>query len=988
MKKIFFPLLFSFILLGSISAQNFIHSISPFTSEERVTLGNSLKILAVMVEFQKDNSSNTFGDGSFGSIYSKDYGAEIIDPLPHNAAYFNAHLDFAVDYFNKASDGKLLVSYDLLPNVITVSKNMLEYSTPINSQDLSPLGNFAQEVWQLVDQNFSVDFSQYDMFLIFHAGVGRDVNLPGSLGLERDLPSVYLSNKALKNIFGDSFSGFPVNDGSFNITNTAILPETESRELSVIGGKTLLELSINGLLVANIASHLGLPDLFDTGTGKSAIGRFGLMDGQAIFAYGGLFPPMPSAWERIYLGWATPSLIQNPGNVQLRASKAIVKIPINDNEYFLLENRNRDVNNDGATLTIWQNGNISQKTFLKDEQGFYSFDISALQGVVTSVDEYDWALPGSGIVIWHIDEKVIRENLSTNSINNNKNRRGVDVEEADGIQDIGEEFTTIFGDVVIGEGDSVDLWYSTNPSELYSNTFDQNSKPNTNSNDGGRSLVRIFDFSEAGEFMTFSVDFASNNIEQYATFPLSSSDIDNFVAYNFNSSASLFTIDKNKLFENLISTGQIFDLGLSGNSSPAFYDDDANLFVALPSENKIHVLWRTAQKDSILEFNVGNAVSTNAVWNFIDLESKLQLIVGTETGDVEIYNFSSSEPISLILDNSNKLFSSPVEQLAVTDDYYLAASNNIVKNNFGDESTFTSPIKQIALTQKSNGKYISIILTKDGKLYLTDELLNADLIAENCSRFALGNIKNDSENHIVYLSDNKLFSVSLTGSVDDNFPYLNPFEAPFTGTPLTAELNDDEYDDIIFSDTLGNIFAVDGFTGKAISPFPISMGVNLIADISLFVNGDQSNEVNGIAFATENGTAWVWNMKGTTAGKFSWYSTNGNPQNTNYSNLPSSGSKINEYFPKSKIYNWPNPVYGGDTFIHYYVSEDSDIEINIFDLSGNLVQKLTAFAPGGFESETKWNTDGIESGVYFAHVKAVSSSGKTEMKIVKIAVIH
>ena len=73
-----------------------------------------------------------------------------------------------------------------------------------------------------------------------------------------------------------------------------------------IGGTVLLGLTINGLLAASVCSHLGLPDLFDTETGLSAIGRFGLMDGQGIFAYSGTYPPEPTPWSKIYLGWAEP----------------------------------------------------------------------------------------------------------------------------------------------------------------------------------------------------------------------------------------------------------------------------------------------------------------------------------------------------------------------------------------------------------------------------------------------------------------------------------------------------------------------------------------------------------------------------------------------------------------------------------------------------------------------------------------------------------
>ena len=54
---------------------------------------------------------------------------------------------------------------------------------------------------------------------------------------------------------------------------------------------------------------------------------------------------------------------------------------------------------------------------------------------------------------------LLTAKLAENQINTDKNNRGVDVEEADGIQDIGEQFTTIFGDVVIGEGSSEDFWF-------------------------------------------------------------------------------------------------------------------------------------------------------------------------------------------------------------------------------------------------------------------------------------------------------------------------------------------------------------------------------------------------------------------------------------------------------------------------------------------------------------------------------------------------
>ena len=196
--------------------------------------------------------------------------------------------------------------------------------------------------------------------LIFHAGVGRDVSLPGSIGNESDLPSVYLSLNAFKEIYGESFDGISVSNGAFKITNSMIIPETESRELKPISGTFLFEITINGLICASIGSHLGLPDLFDAETGLSAIGRFGLMDGQSIFAYSELIRLNQSPWSKIHLGWAEDVTmdLQNT-DVSLVTNLAaaigdtvILKVPLNSSEYYLVENRIRDANKDGSKVTL------------------------------------------------------------------------------------------------------------------------------------------------------------------------------------------------------------------------------------------------------------------------------------------------------------------------------------------------------------------------------------------------------------------------------------------------------------------------------------------------------------------------------------------------------------------------------------------------------------------------------------------------------------
>src|SRR5690625_7464420 len=83
------------------------------------------------------------------------------------------------------------------------------------------------------------------------------------------------------------------------------------------------------------------------------------MDGAAMFSYRGLFPPEMSAWEKIYAGWADAFTLPLPSDQEvmlpaasLRQPDSFLKIPVSGDEYFLVENRHRDPDRNGVTLTI------------------------------------------------------------------------------------------------------------------------------------------------------------------------------------------------------------------------------------------------------------------------------------------------------------------------------------------------------------------------------------------------------------------------------------------------------------------------------------------------------------------------------------------------------------------------------------------------------------------------------------------------------------
>ncbi|MBN8586695.1 MAG: hypothetical protein J0L94_00055 [Rhodothermia bacterium] len=502
-------------------------------------------IIALRVAFQPDTTRFTTGDGTFSDNLWKGLTPKI-DPLPHNDQYFEAHLQFLKNYIHRVSDGKTTIRTHLLPEVVQVSKQMGDYAPTgrlaDSNAERAKLAALVKEAWQLAHEKSGFSTTGLDpartMFVLFHAGAGRDIELVGTTLLKtpQDLPSLFFNEASLKQLRIEEvyFKGFKVN-------HTAVLPETETRlgYDSFANKPFLVELSINGLLAASFLNFLGVPDLFDTLNGKTAVGSFCVMDGEGIFAYNGLFPPEPSAWVKYYLGWTIPKTINaaygTPQTVELlhasdASSSEILKIPLSNTEYFLVENRQRDPERNGITVHLQKpNGQIETQTFTNQDKTFSRTDQSGFSGgTVIGVDNYDWALPGGvdragnnrmgGILIWHIDEAVLADRMADNRVNTDENRRGIDLEEADGAQDIGVASFPCndAGDNNILRGSYDDFWYANNPVNCvidgtakpigqYLNELGPTTRPNSETNTGAKTGIHLSGFSESANVMRFVV---------------------------------------------------------------------------------------------------------------------------------------------------------------------------------------------------------------------------------------------------------------------------------------------------------------------------------------------------------------------------------------------------------------------------------------------------------------------------------------------------
>ncbi len=254
--------------------------------------------------------------------------------------------------------------------------------------------------------------------------------------------------------------------------------------------------------------------------------------------------------------------------------------------------------------------------------------------------------PRKWILIWHIDENVIAQKIADNKVNTDKHQRGVDIEEADGIQDIGEKFYTIFGDEVIGEGEQEDFWYASNPAELFEDLFDKDTRPDTLTNSGANSLITMKNFSDIANTMSFTIEFGDSVIK-----PLLALDLNKEGRSN---SLSVLTDDfgETNYYTLIDSDLDVIDENLSVSEVDSF----SNFKMSGTVQNNVQrsngvignlLKTRTTTSGTFeLIINDTQDLLTSPSLIFENEQGLEQMLLGTRNGKILIYE-SSSNPILL-----------------------------------------------------------------------------------------------------------------------------------------------------------------------------------------------------------------------------------------------------------------------------------------------------------------------------------------------------
>ncbi len=588
-------------------------------------INGSVRIAAIRVSFMADETPGTTGNGSFLlNAVIDTCGKYTIDPVPHDRSYFESQLVAVNNYYRSVSYGKFGLDLNLstvFPQTDDGSyilPEKMDYYHPYNQTDLHDqrVTELFRDAIETAYNNDEIDFSNYDHVVVFHAGIGQDFSLPFLDPTPEDIPSTFIDGDMLQ-----EYVGGVLQFGTATINQGIILPETQNHLFYQESENIFLnteepcdyQYGLTGTFALMLGFAIGLPPLWDTNSGQSGIGIFGLMD-QGSNNGRGLIPSPPDAWSRKFAGWELP-LILTPSimiNLPSRSEDNLVQIPINETEYFLIENR-----------TNWYQGNMyidSTRYLIYKKTERYPpfvevlFDSVAIEkdenGVVTAIPDYDLGLPASGLLIWHIDENKIFSGLDNYLVNGDRANRGVDLEEADGAQDIGFPSIFLFSDPSAGYFG--DVWFKGNPEYERANPsmeglapeFGTFTYPSTVSNEGASTFITIGDISFQADTMSFTI-YSSLLADG---FPDTSLHIG--LVYDFDNDGVMeivggkdsvwFAQDEDVLNEQYFysTNNEVYDFAVGdfdgSNQLLIFERDSTTSFV-------FHFVWDANQKDMILQ---------------------------------------------------------------------------------------------------------------------------------------------------------------------------------------------------------------------------------------------------------------------------------------------------------------------------------------------------------------------------------------------------
>ncbi len=294
------------------------------------------------------------------------------------------------EYFDWASNGE----FNLIAGSAGIVEVELSSNHPNSGSSFSRAKELASDAMRKAGEKFN--YSMYDK--------------NGDGAVSPDELAIIMVIAGYDMAFGGTSASTP-NVWAHQSTSTVVLDGVRLGEYAMFGElHGQMQASIG--IIAHELGHLifNLPDLYDRDGSSTGVGNWGLMGRGVWNSKHGQLGDSPAgmlAWSKKKAGFLIPDQVATSVDLELDIDE-VAQINITDNEYFLIERRERE--------------------------------------------SFDAGLPGAGILITHVDE--------SRRHNDDENHKLIDIESADGLDqmdeflnggDAGDVFPGVYGVISFGE---------------------------------------------------------------------------------------------------------------------------------------------------------------------------------------------------------------------------------------------------------------------------------------------------------------------------------------------------------------------------------------------------------------------------------------------------------------------------------------------------------------------------------------------------------
>jgi M6 family metalloprotease-like protein len=339
---------------------------------QMIQRSGDIHVLVLLMQFKDHESRRMIPAVEIDRLFHADNGTDPLVPSGSVKSYLK------VNSFNQLYVNATVIPWFVVPNTeayCSFDKSGLDVKF---QECFAPILDSLDEVHARSDNPFSWDeFDKngdgfIDSLVVLHSGYGAEygqANNNNNTNISDDDDKSKIEERIWSHASGPrsqperwESKAFLIELGSYSVT-------------SAFSGNEGSEMAPLGPLTHEFLHTLGLPDLHELSTGfgrnLAGVGSYSIMsnpwghpdDGPLM----GMMPPHLDPWSKIILGWVQPTPIEFSGSYQLQDAENhpdvfIIDAPYPEGEYLLIENR------------------------------------QPLQ--------YDVAMNGSGVIIWHIDDTV------------------------------------------------------------------------------------------------------------------------------------------------------------------------------------------------------------------------------------------------------------------------------------------------------------------------------------------------------------------------------------------------------------------------------------------------------------------------------------------------------------------------------------------------------------------------------------------------------